>query len=92
MLKRQPLPYAPGQNVVSDVEKAKHYSEETDRIRFLSFDVTFHGDNSDHNTSLSDTQWNCDCSFFHSRHVCGHSMAMERILKGMLTVPMTVEP
>ncbi|MCK6581111.1 MAG: SWIM zinc finger family protein [Anaerolineae bacterium] len=91
MLKRQPLPYAPGQNVVSDVEKAMRYAEETDRIRFLSFDVTFHGDNSDHNTSLSSETWTCDCSFFHSRHVCGHTMAMERILKGMLTVPSVIE-
>ena len=26
MLKRRPLPYAPGQNIVSDVEKAKRYN------------------------------------------------------------------
>jgi hypothetical protein len=87
MLKRQPLPYAAGQNVVSDVEKAKRYSDETDRILFNSFDVTFHGENNDHHTSYNAGRWHCDCSFFHSRHVCSHTMAMERILGNMLAVP-----
>jgi len=86
MLKREPLPYAPGQNVVSDVEKAKRYSEETDRTHFTSFEVTFHGENSDHHTNYGSEGWHCDCSFFQSRGVCSHSMAMERILKGMLTM------
>jgi len=45
MLKREPVPYAPGQNVVSDVEKAKRYSEETDRIRFSALDASFDGSN-----------------------------------------------
>jgi len=90
MLKREPLPYAPGQNVVSDVEKAKRYAEESDRIQFQTFEVTFHGDNSDHHTSYNEGRWHCDCSFFHSRGVCSHSMAMERILKGMLPIPVAV--
>ncbi len=87
MLKRNPLPYAPGQNVVSDVEKAKRYSEEPDRLNFLSFEVTFHGENSDHHTVFTSAGWDCDCSFFHSRGVCVHTMAMERILKGMMKAP-----
>lgn len=90
MLKREPLPYAPGQNVVSDVEKAKRYSEETDRLRFNTFDVTFHGENNDHHTSYNAGHWQCDCDFFHSRHCCSHTMAMERILHGMLGIPAAV--
>ena len=88
MLKRAPLPYAPGQNVVSDVEKAKRYADERDRIHFKSFDVTFHGNNNEHHAGNDDSQWSCDCDFFHSRHVCSHTMAMERILGAML--PMKV--
>jgi hypothetical protein len=90
MLKREPLPYAAGQNVVSDVEKAKRYSEETDRTRFNTFEVTFHGENNDHHTSFHAGKWGCDCSFFHSRHVCSHTMAMERILTGMLATEAAV--
>src|SRR5688572_13940613 len=48
MLKRTPLAYAPGQNIVSDVKKAKRYSEELDRIKIISFQVAFRGDNKDH--------------------------------------------
>ena len=95
MLKRDPLPYAPGQNVVSDVEKAKLYSEEPQRIHFNTFEVTFDGDNNPHHTRYDAAHgWGCDCSFFHSRGVCSHTMAMERVLKGMIAVqpsPVLVE-
>ncbi len=86
MLKRSALPYAPGQNVVSDVEKAKRYSDEKDRIRFTEFEVTFHGENSEHQFGYEMGNWHCDCDFYHSRNVCSHTMALERILSGMLAV------
>lgn len=85
MIKRNPLPYAPGQNVVSDVEKAKRYADEPDRLLFRAFEVAFSGDNSTHHTTYQGESWHCDCTFFGSRGVCCHTMAMERILKGMLT-------
>jgi hypothetical protein len=84
MLKRPPLPYAPGQNVVSDVEKATRYAHETDRIRFTSFDTTFQGENNTHHVSFGEHGWDADSSFFKSRGVDSHTMALERILKGML--------
>jgi SWIM zinc finger len=91
MLKRPPLAYASGQNVVSDVEKAKRYADERDRIVLVSFDVTFRGDNGDHHTAYSATDgWNCTCDFFKSRHTCCHTMALERILAGMIRVPTPV--
>jgi hypothetical protein len=90
MIKRHPLPYAPGQNVVSDVEKAKRYAEEPDRIQFRAFEVSFQGENSTHNTSYHGDGWHCDCSFFASRGVCCHTMAMERVLKGMVAAPAAV--
>jgi hypothetical protein len=86
MLKRDPLPYAQGQNVVSDVEKAKRYSEEKDRIHFITFDVTFKGNNSDHQTVYGHEGWDCDCSDFRRAGNCCHTMALERILKNMLPV------
>jgi hypothetical protein len=84
MLKRAPLPYAPGQNVVSDIEKAKRYAEEVDRIRIISLDATFQGDNAIHHVSYGSNGWQSDTSFFRSRGVDAHTMAMERMLKGML--------
>jgi hypothetical protein len=83
-LKRAPLPYAPGQNVVSDVDKAMRYSEEPDRLRFLEFEVTFRGDNDTHITAYRDGRFACGCEFFHSRGVCGHTMALERVFHGQI--------
>jgi hypothetical protein len=89
MLKRAPLPYAPGQNVVSDIEKAKRYAEEPDRIRILSFDATFRGDNDTHQLSYDAHGWHSDTAFFRSRGVDAHTMALERMLKGLIpaTIP-----
>jgi hypothetical protein len=84
MLKRDPLPYAPGQNVVSDVEKSIKYAQEPERFRFISFNATFHGDHGDYTINYEDGVWDCDNPYFKSRGVCSHTMAMERMLKGMV--------
>jgi hypothetical protein len=91
MLKRQPLPYAPGQNVVSDVEKAKTYAEQLgDRLTLNDFNASFRGGHNDYTISYDHGQWNCDNPYFASHGVCSNTMAMERMLKGMvqpLTMP-----
>jgi hypothetical protein len=84
MLRLRPLPYAQGQNVVSDVEKAHRYAAEKDRICFLSFDATFHGNNSDHRVTYNQGTWDCDSVSFKLRGVSSHTIAMERLLKGMI--------
>jgi hypothetical protein len=84
MLKIAPLPYAPGQNVVSDVEKAYRYAEEKDRIQFNSFKVSMQGNNSEHTVSYNRGVWDCDSNSFRMRGVSSHTIAMERLLKGML--------
>ena len=84
MLKREPLPYAPGQNVVSDVEKAKKYAGEPHRITFLSFNARFRGDHNEYNINYDEGVWQCDNPYFISHGVCSHTMAMERLLKGMV--------
>lgn len=84
MLKRAPLPYASGQNIVSDVKKAKRYSEETDRITIVSFDATFAGDNKNHNISYDNGNWDSDSSYFRTHGIGAFTMAMERILGDMV--------
>ncbi len=90
MLKIAPLPYAPGQNVVSDVEKAARYAEEKDRITFNTFEVTMRGNNGDHNVTYDQGVWNCDSNSFRLRGVSSHTIALERLLKGMLAEPQKV--
>jgi len=70
--------------MIGKIEKAKRYAEERDRIKFTSFSVTIQGENNPHTVTYTDGEWVCDCSFFKSRGVCSHSMALERVLEGML--------
>jgi hypothetical protein len=89
MLKREPVPYANGQNIVSDVRKAKTYSQELHRIKIQSFQVSFQGDNKDHTVSYNDGIWDSTSSFFKSHGLCPYTMAMERIL-GDMVKPITI--
>ncbi len=84
MLKVSPLPYAQGQNIVSDVKKAKRYSEEKDRITINQFEATFRGDNKDHTVTYDNGVWNSTSSYFKTHGVGAYSMAMERILAGQV--------
>jgi hypothetical protein len=84
MLKVDPLPYAPGQNVVSDVEKACRYADEKDRLCFNTFKVTVRGNNKEHWVTYDQGKWDCDSDSFRLRGVSSHTIAMERLLKGML--------
>lgn len=73
--------------MIGKIEKAKFYAEERDRIQFESLHVRLRGDNdSVHEVSYSAGTWNCDCSFFATRGVCSHTMAMERILADMVEI------
>lgn len=84
MLKREKLPYAQGQNVVSDVEKSKQYAEEKDRIRFSSFEANFKGGHNTYHITYDEGNWDCDNPYFQSRKVCSNTIAMERLLKDMV--------
>lgn len=71
-------------SLISKVEKARVYAGERHRIQFDDLRVTFHGENSDHEVTLSNGTWSCNCDFFASWSVCSHTMALERILAGMV--------
>ena len=71
--------------MIGKIEKAKRYAEERTRIHFTSFTVTFDGENNSHTVVFDGHHWKCDCNFFQSRSVCSHTMALEKILQGMVT-------
>ena len=91
LLKRRPVPYSPGQNIVSDVKKAKRYSEQRDRIRIVAFDCSFEGYNQQHRITYDNGTWTSSASFFAQRGVCSHTMALEKILKGFVQ-PVRAQP
>ncbi|MDP6346965.1 MAG: hypothetical protein QGH23_05975 [Dehalococcoidia bacterium] len=71
-------------SLIGKIEKARRYAGEPDRISFSSFTIRFRGENNQHRVSFNEGQWQCSCSFFSDREVCSHTMAMERVLAGML--------
>jgi hypothetical protein len=70
--------------MIGKIEKAKRYAEERDRIHFENFRVTFNGENNPHTVEYEIESWKCDCDFFIGRGYCVHTMALERILEGMI--------
>lgn len=70
--------------LIGKIEKAKRYAEDRKRFHFHAFDVTFHGDNNDHHVHFNNGKFVCDCEFFITHQRCGHTMALEILLKDML--------
>lgn len=71
--------------IIGKIEKAKRYAEEPERFLFSKFELTFHGDNNDHQVSFDNGTFTCDCEFFIVHTRCAHTMTLEdHLLKGML--------
>lgn len=75
--------------MIGKIEKSKRYAEEPDRFRFKKFELTFEGDNNPHEIHFEDGVFRCDCEFFIKHQRCGHTMALEILLKDM--IPVAVE-
>jgi hypothetical protein len=71
--------------MIGKVEKAHRYVQERRRFQFTELQVRIHGDNSDHDVSLSNGEWRCNCEFFEHNDTCAHTMALELLLEGMIT-------
>ena len=71
-------------SLIGKVEKAKIYASERFRMQVDGLHVAFHGENSDHEVSMRDGEWSCSCEFFAGGNVCSHTMALERVLEGMV--------
>lgn len=70
--------------MIGKIEKAIRYSQEQDRIQFNDFTVTMAGDHRNHKVTYHDKAFGCDCETFEQTGYCSHSMAMERVLRGMV--------
>jgi hypothetical protein len=70
--------------LIGKIDKAKRYAEQRERFLFKKFEVAFRGDNSNHYVIFDDGVFKCDCDFFRTHHRCGHTMALEILLKDML--------
>ncbi len=78
-------------SLIGKIEKARRYAGEPDRITFSSFTVRFRGQHNHYQVSFDQGRWQCTCSFFSQWGVCSHTMALERVLAGMLPGSPTAE-
>lgn len=79
-------------DLIGKIEKARRYAQERDRITFTGLNVTFRGENDIHNVAFADGRWSCTCDFFARWGTCSHTMALERVLEGMLPEGATASP
>ncbi len=78
--------------MIGKIMKAKQYAQERDRIRFDAFQVSFRGNHGTYVITYNGGVWHCTCHFFSQRGVCSHTMALERLLEGMVErIPMPEE-
>ena len=71
-------------SLIGKVEKARTYARERSRMQIDGLHVNFHGENNDHEVAISDGMWFCNCDFFTSWDTCSHTMALEKVLEGMV--------
>lgn len=71
-------------SLISKMEKAHRYARERHRMQVDSLQVTFHGDAMDHRVAMDGDHLSCDCDFFTSYRTCSHTMALEKVLEGMV--------
>jgi len=76
-------------SVIGKIEKARRYAQERDRMRVTNLTVDFHGENGDHKVTFADDRWSCSCDFFPTYGACAHTMALERVLEGMVPASAT---
>lgn len=81
---RQDVPLALHSDLISMIEKSRHYTHEPERIAITEIRGRFHGSNNDHMLEHTDCTWRCDCTTFRLYQTCAHVMALQKILAVML--------
>ena len=70
--------------MIGKVDKAKKYSNETERINITKLMADFQGEHDNYQVSFVSGDWDCQCFFFAARGVCSHIMALQRILEKVM--------
>lgn len=70
--------------LIGKIDKAKKYAQERHRMHVARLQVDFDGENESHQVALEGAAWTCTCDFFGGWGACAHTMALERVLDGML--------
>ena len=71
-------------SIIGKIDKARRYAEEPERVSISRLSANFEGNHNTYQVSFDSGNWECQCHFFATRGVCSHTMALQRILGGML--------
>ena len=73
-------------SLIGKVEKARRYALEKNRVSFSTFTASFEGEHDSYSVAYSQGKWRCTCHSFTQFGLCSHTMALRKILEGMLPV------
>ncbi len=73
-------------SMIGKIEKGILYAREKDRAHFQSFSLDFRGDNANHCVTFEKGHLRCNCEYFHQAKMCSHTLAVEKMLDGMVEV------
>ena len=73
-------------SLVRKIEKAKDYAVQPGRVRLTQCKAEFRGENGDHTITYEAGKWDCSCDYFMGRGTCSHTMAMQMILEGVVSL------
>jgi hypothetical protein len=82
---RAEVPLTLQSDLISMIEKSRHYIHEPQRIQFQALRARFRGSNNDHMITLDSDRWTCDCTTYRLHQTCAHVMAMQKLLAVMLS-------
>ena len=71
-------------SLIGKVQKAQLYAQEKERVIISSFKATFQGEHDSYEIRYDEGAWLCSCKHFGEYGFCTHTMAVERIMEGML--------
>ena len=71
-------------SLIGKVQKAQQYAEERNRVVITHFSASFRGEHDSYQITYEEGRWKCSCEHFGDDSFCTHTMAVERMLDGML--------
>lgn len=73
--------------LIGKIEKAHRYAHEPERVKLQSLSASFQGGHDDYTVDLESDSWTCTCHTFETQAIgtCSHIMALQEILRDMLT-------
>jgi hypothetical protein len=78
--------------LIGKVAKSKTYAQERTRMRVQRLRVDFRGENNTYRVAFEEEGWRCTCDFFSGWGACAHTMALERVLDGMIPAAQPLAP